>query len=60
MPLPKDIQIVIYNYCSNHLPSEEWYDEEFEFAKRKFIEALRDKKAFIERVENVLQNMEGE
>lgn len=31
MPLPKDIQIAIYNYCSNHLPSEEWYDEEFEF-----------------------------
>lgn len=31
MPLPKNIQTEIYNYCSNHLPSEEWYDEEFEF-----------------------------
>ena len=29
MPLPKNIQTEIYNYCSNHLPSEEWYDEEF-------------------------------
>lgn len=31
MPLPKAIQAVISDYCNNHLPGEDWYDEEFEF-----------------------------
>ena len=34
------------------------YDEEFEIAKKKFIEALSDKEAFIKRIENVIENME--
>lgn len=31
MPLSKEIQSIIYDYCSNHLASEEWYENEFEF-----------------------------
>lgn len=34
------------------------YDEEFEIAKKKFIEALSDKDAFIKRIENVIEKME--
>ena len=34
------------------------YDEEFEFAKKKFIEALSDKDTFIKRIEKVIENME--
>lgn len=34
------------------------YDEEFEIAKKNFIEALSDKKAFIKRIENVVDNVE--
>ena len=37
---------------------EERNDEEFEFAKKKFIEALSDKEAFIKRIENVIEKME--
>ena len=33
------------------------YDEEFEFAKKKFIEALSNKDNFIKRIENVIKNM---
>ena len=55
----------IYEHLSNKYGENGYaktylYDEEFEVAKKKFIEALKDKKAFIERVENVIQNMEGE
>lgn len=34
------------------------YDEEFEIAKKKFIEALSDKDTFIKRIEKVIENME--
>ncbi len=34
------------------------YDEEFENAKKKFIEALSDKDTFIKRIEKVIENME--
>ena len=34
------------------------YDEEFETAKKKFIEALSDKDTFIKRIEKVIENME--
>ena len=34
------------------------YDEEFEIAEKKFIEALSDKDAFIKRIENVIEKME--
>lgn len=34
------------------------YDEEFEKAKEKFVEALSDKDTFIKRIENVIENME--
>ena len=34
------------------------YDEEFEIAKKEFIEALSDKDTFIKRIEKVVENME--
>ena len=34
------------------------YDEEFEIAKKNFIEALSDKDTFIKRIEKVIENME--
>lgn len=34
------------------------YDEEFEIAKKKFIEALSNKDNFIKRIENVIEKME--
>lgn len=40
-------------YAKTHL-----YDEEFEFAKKKFIKALSDKDTFIKRIEKVIEKME--
>lgn len=31
MPLSKKVQKDIYEYCTNHLADEDWYEEEFEF-----------------------------
>ena len=31
MPLPKSLKTKIYSYCKNHLPDEDWYDDEFAF-----------------------------
>lgn len=46
MLLPKAIQAVIYDYCNNHLPDEDWYVEEFEFIedeklRQRIIEEFR-------------------
>ena len=44
-------------YGSNGYAKTYLYDEEFEKAKAKFIEALSDKDTFIKRIENVIENM---
>ena len=31
MPFRKDIQKYIYKYCANHLPDEDWLENEFNF-----------------------------
>ena len=45
-------------YGKNGYAKTYLYDEEFEAAKVKFIEALQDKEAFIKRIENVINSME--
>ena len=47
-------------YGKNGYAKTYLYDEEFENAKVKFVEALQDKEAFIKRIENVIRNMEEE
>ncbi len=31
MPLSKEIKQRVYDYCNNHLPDAEWYENEFDF-----------------------------
>lgn len=45
-------------YGKNGYAKTYLYDEEFENAKTKFVEALQDKETFIKRIENVIANME--
>ena len=45
-------------YGKNGYAKTYLYDEEFEIAKKKFIEALSDKDTFIKRIEKVIENME--
>ena len=45
-------------YGSNGYAKTYLYDEEFEKAKAKFVEALRDKDTFIKRIEKVITKME--
>lgn len=33
MPLSADVKKSVYEYCNNHLPTEDWYEEEFEFVE---------------------------
>lgn len=35
MPFRKDIQKYIYKYCANHLPDEDWLENEFNFIKKE-------------------------
>lgn len=35
MPFRKDIQKYIYKYCDNHLPDEDWLENEFNFIKKE-------------------------
>ena len=46
MPLPQETRAILYEYCNNHLPDEEWYSGEFEFIedeklRKRTIEEFR-------------------
>ena len=45
-------------YGKNGYAKTYLYDEEFENAKVKFVEALQDKEAFLKRIENVIKDIE--
>ena len=45
-------------YGKNGYAKTYLYDEEFEIAKKKFVEALEDKDMFIRRIEKVIADME--
>ena len=40
MPFRKDIQKYIYKYCANHLPDEDWLENEFNFIKKEELRNL--------------------
>jgi len=46
MPLEKNIQNAVYEYCNNHLPDQTWYENEFEFIedadlRKRLVEEFR-------------------
>lgn len=57
MPFRKDIQKYIYKYCANHLPDEDWLENEFNFIKK---EELRNRiKTEYKNARNVYKIFEG-
>lgn len=56
MPILREVQSEIYDYCTKHLPNKEWYQNEFEFVNdelelsklayrrlRPFIDQIKEK-----------------
>lgn len=39
MPILREVQSEIYDYCTKHLPNKEWYQNEFEFVDDEYLKS---------------------